>query len=427
MPYLTQVPQEASRPATMALDLIALLKVLAMPEEYDVVVAGAGLAGHTAALAFARLGFSVAVVSPKPAHLDRRTTALLANSVDFLTSLGVWDGLADKAAPLKTMRIIDATNRLLRAPELSFHASEIDLPAFGYNVANTDLTEALSAACTASGKITSIDDTLEDAVFGSDAQILTTANGRTIATSLIVGADGRSSAVRRLAKLGEREWNYPQQALVLNFKHTLPHDDASTEFHTAEGPFTFVPMERRRCGLVWVMQPQKAEVRKNLPNADLERQIERQMQSMLGKINVDSPVQSWPMTGLSASSFGRSGAILVGEAAHVFPPIGAQGFNLGIRDVELAASLGSNLPASRLSEIGSAYNTKRRLDIHTRTLSVDLLNRSLLSGFLPVQMARLAGLHALASIGPLRRMAMREGVSPGWQLKQMAEKLIPGR
>ncbi len=394
-----------------------------MKDHFEVLVSGGGLAGNAAALAFAISGFEVALVAPKPAYPDRRTTALLSNSVDYLNSLGVWKKVEGKSAPLKTMRIIDATNRLVRAPELSFHSSEIDLPAFGYNVANIDLVEALAAACTTSGKVVFVEDSVEDAVFGAEIQTVTLSGGKVLSANLLVGADGRNSAVRRLAGLGEREWSYPQQALVLNFKHTQPHDDASTEFHTPEGPFTFVPLESRRCSLVWVMQPEKAEVRKNLPTPELERQIEQQMHSLLGKISIDSPIQSWPMTGLAARQFGKSGVIVVGDAAHVFPPIGAQGFNLGIRDVELAASLASSLSADRLGEIGARYSAKRRLDIHTRTFSVDLLNRSLLSGFLPVQMARLAGMQALASIGPLRRLAMREGVSPGWQLKRIAEKM----
>ncbi len=394
-----------------------------MNGNFAIIVAGGGLAGNAAALALAQAGFAVAAVAPKPAREDQRTTALLSSSVAFLKGLGVWDAIERDAAPLSTMRIIDATGRLLRAPELAFHASEIGLDAFGYNVANSVLLRELSAACEVTGHVTFIEGAVEGATFGEQLQQVTLGDGSHLTANLVVGADGRNSAIRRLSVAGAREWSYPQTALVLEFVHTLPHHDASTEFHTAEGPFTFVPLAPNRCGLVWVQQPQKAEDRMRWRTQELELEIERQMQSMLGKISIVSDVQTWPLSGLVAKTFGGTGWVLAGEAAHVFPPIGAQGFNLGIRDVELIASLARGLDPSQLAGLGPRYHRRRIADVTSRTVSVDLLNRSLLSGFLPIQLARIAGMHAINMVGPLRRLLMREGVAPGGQIREIAGRL----
>lgn len=398
-----------------------------MAKHFDVAVSGGAMAGLTAALAFAREGHSVAVISPRPGETDRRTTALLASSVAYLERLGVWEAVKLQTARLAAIRIIDATNRLLRAPELTFHSSEIGLEAFGYNVANHVLVPALQAAAAATGKVEFIEGSVVGATFGETAQQLMLDNGEDISASLVIGADGRNSAIRRLAGIGERNWSYPQTALVLDFQHQHPHDDASTEFHTPEGPFTFVPLSGRTCGLVWVMQPQKAEARRQLPVEELERQIEAQMHSALGKVTIASSVQAWPMSGLIAARFGKGGVALVGEAAHVFPPIGAQGFNLGIRDIEAVASLAAGKSGVALASLGERYSARRAADIHVRTASIDLMNRSLLSAFLPVQIARTAGLHALSALGPLRRLAMREGVAPGMQWSRFAERFRPAR
>jgi 2-octaprenyl-6-methoxyphenol hydroxylase len=104
--------------------------------------------------------------------------------------------------------------------------------------------------------------------------------------------------------------------------------------------------------------------------------------------------------------------MLVGEAAHLVPPIGAQGLNLGYRDV---AALGTLLTVPR-RDPGSpanlaAYDRARRADVVSRSAAVDTLNRSLLSGFLPVQGARGLGLFLLDRVGPLRRAVMRQGVA----------------
>jgi 2-octaprenyl-6-methoxyphenol hydroxylase len=394
-----------------------------MAEQFDIAVVGGGLAGATASVALARRGLSVAAIAPKDRGKDGRTTALLASSVDFLRELEVWDDVAANAAPLATMRIIDATNRLFRAPETAFHSSEIGLPAFGYNVANAGLVQALSAAAEKTGKVRWFDGRVEEAEFSPDVQRLKLSNGHAIECRLVVGADGRGSAVRHLSGTGVREWSYPQTALVLDFAHTLPHHDASTEFHTPEGPFTCVPLGDRRSSLVWVQRPDKAKERIGLPKSELAQAIEGQMHSILGKVEVLSDVQAWPLSGMIAHRFGADGFVLVGEAGHAFPPIGAQGFNLGLRDVALLDRLASRRDPARLASVGGEFSAMRFADVATRTLSVDVMNRSLLSSFVPVQMARAAGMHAISAIGPLRRLFMREGVAPGGQLRAIAEQM----
>jgi 2-octaprenyl-6-methoxyphenol hydroxylase len=117
-----------------------------MQAQYDIAVVGGGLAGTVAALAAAAEGWRVAFIAPKPPRQDGRTTALLSESLDLLSSLGVWDIVRPSSAPLRTMRILDGTSRLFRAPPVSFHSSEIDLDAFGYNIPNQPLFDALHAA-----------------------------------------------------------------------------------------------------------------------------------------------------------------------------------------------------------------------------------------------------------------------------------------
>lgn len=394
---------------------------------FDVCVAGSGLAGLTAALALARQGFSTAVVAPAPARKDLRTTALFAGSVDYLKSLGIWDKVAGDAARLATIRLIDATDRLLRAPQVDFNASEIGLDAFGYNVTNQTLVTALGEAAEATGYVTFIEDSVEDAGFDGQGATLKLAGGDKIRCRLAVAADGRNSVLRRVSGLGEHRWSYPQTALVLDFEHDFPHHDVSTEFHTRAGPFAVVPLADRRSSLVWVERPERAEALATLPVEELAQKVEQRMQSMLGRVRIQSRVQTWPLSGMTAKRYGKGPLVLVGEAAHVFPPIGAQGFNLGIRDVELVDRLAAAAGPDGLSKLGERYHARRLPDIGSRTASIDVLNRSLLSGFLPVQAARTLALHAFAGIGPLRRMVMREGVSPGTQFRHVVDRLLPAR
>ena len=220
--------------------------------------------------------------------------------------------------------------------------------------------------------------------------------------------------MRETAAIAVDTRTYPQTAVVLNFDHDRPHRGVSTEFHTRTGPFTQVPLPGDRSSLVWVVTPEQAVEILQLPTAVLNRRIEDQMQSMLGKVTVDGAPQAWPLSAMTARRFGTGRLALIGEAAHVFPPIGAQGLNLSLRDIETA--LGLAVAARAAGEglaIGEAYDRRRRIDIVSRTAVIDLVNRSLLSGFLPVQMLRAGGLYMLSALPPLRYLAMNEGVAPG--------------
>ena len=389
-----------------------------MPDKMkqSAIVVGGGPAGLTAAIALAAGGIDTVLAGRRPALSDNRTTALLAGSVIALTTLGVWELCAEQAAPLKVMRIVDDTGRLWRAPEVKFDAEEIGLAAFGYNIENRHLVEALERRARALGSLRLIEDDV--LAVEPDVRAVTVAlkSGETLQAPLLVGADGRRSLCREAAGISMATHQYPQVALTVSLRHSRPHHDTSTEFHTPSGPFTLVPLPGKRSSLVWVLDPLDADDLIALDDAELSQEIERASHSILGKIEVEPGRGRFPLTRATARRFARSRIALVGEAAHAIPPIGAQGLNLGLRD---AATIGEIAATARRNgrDVGginalAQYDTMRRADVSSRTLAVDLLNRTLLTDFLPVQGARGFGLYLLDRIGPLRRALMREGVEP---------------
>lgn len=395
--------------------------------DYDISVVGAGLAGQIAAIALARSGRHVALIAPKSARNDHRTTALMDQSIRFLDRLGLWKNIEPFSAKLSVMQIIDGTDRLLRAPTVQFRSSEIDLPAFGWNIPNKPLNDALEQAVAVEPNITVIEAIADTIELTPEQVTITLEKGDVITSAFVIGADGRKSKVRDAAGIGVRSWGYPQTALVMNFAHTLPHGNVSTEFHTPTGPFTQVPLPGNRSSLVWVVTPEQAADMMALSPEELSARIEGRMQSMLGKVTVEDGVQSWPLSSMTADRFGKGRVALVGEAGHAFPPIGAQGLNLSLRDImTLSDLLGANKDKPISGDAGNAFERRRKVDVMSRTWSVDLLNRSLLSSFLPVQMLRAAGLHLLSGLSPLRSTIMREGIEPGRGLKSIPSLLWAG-
>jgi 2-octaprenyl-6-methoxyphenol hydroxylase len=381
-------------------------------QQFDIAIVGPGSVGTTAALALARAGYTVALIGPAAARRDGRTVALLERSWGLLDELGVTAALASEAAPLAKMRLVDDTGSLFRRPPTEFRASEIGLEQFGWNVETVTLNEALLRAVDGDEAITRFDGAVTDVSASAGAVLVTLTDGARIGARLVVGADGRRSAVRAATGVATREWSYPQTALTTIVRHDRDHRDVSTEFHTRHGPCTTVPLPGRRSSIVWMMAPEEAERHAAMDDKALGLAIEKRTRSILGRMTIDGPRGATPMGGLSVERFTAPRVALVGEAAHVFPPIGAQGLNLGMRDVQsLLDSISRDDPGAAGGL--AAYEASRQGDVRTRTGAVDALNRSLLADFLPVDFARGFGLLALDTIAPLRRMVMRQGLNPG--------------
>ncbi|WP_375623603.1 MULTISPECIES: UbiH/UbiF family hydroxylase [unclassified Bartonella] len=397
-------------------------------EHKDIAVIGAGPVGMLAALSLAHEGLSVFLVGPS-AHTDElRTTALMMPAIRMLQKLNIWDNLQKHAAALSYMRIIDITSRIVHAPTVHFSSAEIGEKAFGYNIPNVKLNSALVDAVTHTPNITRFVSAAKSFHHTKKHVSITLADRRVLQAPLVVAADGRHSLTRTAAGISVKQWNYPQKALVLNFSHEFSHQNTSTEFHTEHGPFTQVPLPGRRSSLVWVVHPSRAEELLNIEPKVIAKMIENQMQSMLGKVSLETSIQAWPLSGLLSHHFAANRTILVGEAAHVLPPIGAQGLNLGFRDVQtLIDILPNKISNFNFEMIVAHYNKCRKPDILIRSGAVHTLNSALLSHMLPVHILRSVGLGLLHSFSPLRNLFMREGMYPGYGFKeimQISNKII---
>lgn len=388
-------------------------------EVYDTAVIGGGPAGLTAAIALAATGAKTALLARRAPYADNRTTALLGASTDLLERLDVWPLCRDKAAALRTMRLVDDTGRLIRAPEVRFTSEEIGLDQFGYNIDNRSLMVALEARAAELSNLIRIDDEAATIDPQDASVVIHTRDGEQLAARLVVGADGRQSLSRTAAGIGVSRRDLHQSALTFNISHSRPHKDISTEFHTTQGPCVFVPLPGHRCSVVWVATAREAERLMSLSDDELSEAAERQSHSILGRVQVEAGRNLFPLTIERPDKFASHRVALVGESAHVVPPIGAQGLNMGLRDAAdiadiagHAISLGED-PGS--TAVLTRYQSARRADVASRLIAIDVANRSLLSDFLGSQSLRAAGMHLLGSFGPLRRLAMREGLAPSWK------------
>ncbi|MDJ0447302.1 FAD-dependent monooxygenase [Methylocystis sp. JR02] len=393
----------------------------------DILVAGAGSTGLAAALAFARSGLKTALVGRIPPPLPGRTIALFEASVRFLDALGALEQVKALACPIEGIRMIDDTDQLFPVPELTLRASEIDLPALGVNISNDELVGVLLDLVRAHPEIQFIDADIADYEVNGACAAALLADGRRLEADFIVAADGRNSRARAVAGIDVKEWTYPQVALTMMLRHEFPHDNISTEWHTRSGPFTLVPLPPRedaphRSSLVWLMSVDDARRRLAKPREELEYEIEDYAKSEFGAMKIESDIGQFRMGGMQVSQHAKGRLALVGETCHIFPPIGAQGLNLSLRDVADLEDCLASVDLRNERELSRAlirYDRHRRADIGFRTNGVDVLNRSLIIPYLPVDLFRGASFIAVAALGPLRRAVIREGVLPHLVLPRM--------
>jgi len=334
-------------------------------------------------------------------------------AIDYLEAEGLVPDPAAIGQPLTQIRIIDATNRLIRAPETLFDSAEFDLPAFGWNLPNVKLAESFEAARGALANLTTIETTLDDLEIGAEGTTLRLANGQTLRTDLVIGADGKKSRVRESAGFRARENGFTQAALVCDLGLERPVGGASIEFHYPNGPFTLVPAGGNRANLVWIDERDTLKAAQEGGKKKLAALFREKSQRLFGAVELLTPAHMFLLSTLTVDIAGQDGVVLVGEAAHAFPPIGAQGLNLGLRDV---ADLSASLAAVDVTEPGFAkrlsddYAQRRAGDLSRTGTVVDALFRSLLAEFLPTQALRAGGLWAMKLLPPLRKTAFDVGM-----------------
>jgi 2-octaprenyl-6-methoxyphenol hydroxylase len=386
----------------------------------DILIAGGGTAGLTAALAIAKSApdLVVEVIDGRPpaagqAGGDERASAIAAAARRMLESLGVWDGVADEAQPITGMEITDSRlGDAVRPVFLTFDGTVKEGEPFAHMVPNQALGQALAEAAEAAGIRMTAPDTVESFVASEGAVDVRLGSGGTRRASLLVAADGLRSKLRALAGIKTVTWSYPQTAIVTTVRHERPHEGIAVEHFLPGGPFAILPLKGNRSSLVWTEKKDDAEKLLRSDDFVFLIELERRFGYRLGAIELDGPRQSFPLSLTLARDFVRQRFALLGDAAHGIHPIAGQGLNLGFRDA--AALAESVVDAHRLGlDAGSAealrrYERWRRYDTFQMGVTTDLLNRLFSNDLGPLRAVRDIGLGLVDRLPRLKRLFIGE-------------------
>ncbi len=382
-----------------------------MSDKPCVIVGGGGPAGLASTALLAQEGIAVTLIGP-PAAEDLRTIALMQPSINLLRYLGVWTPAFEQlCAPLKQLHIIDDTTNYVQAPDLRFDASEIDAAEFGWNVPLTFLVPALRQRAAELGA-TFVAGKIAGAKSSGNCIAVTLDDGGTHEATLAIAADGANSVLRRDAGIGLETWSYDQSALIAQLQHSGSHGFISTEYHKPYGVFTTVPMPGNHSSLVWLDRPERIASLAGLSNKNFATEVQLELHGKLGLISNVTGRRTFAMRGARATTFAANRTFLVGETAHVMPPIGAQGLNMSLRDAGFVADviIGSANPAG--DKTYGEYTRLRLGDVTTRQLAVGVVNHTLLTELAIGDLSRAAAFAAIRLLPPLRAMIVQQGLKP---------------
>jgi 2-octaprenyl-6-methoxyphenol hydroxylase len=390
----------------------------------DIFISGGGIAGLTAALALSRLGFLVTLADPAPPPAaaeadgsDLRSTAFLQPALELLQEFGLWEELAPFATPLETLAVIDCSGdppqpRTRRA----FQSSDLGARAFGWNLPNW-LTRKLLAErlALAPGVDLQLGTSFKSILTRESEAFVTLDDGTRLRTRLAVAADGRDSPLREAVGIPTETTRYGQKALAFTVSHDLAHENVSTELYLSGGAFTLVPlpdhMGQPASAVVWMNDgPEAARLMAMDDEAFSEAATTRSC-NVLGQLRLASPRRIWPVVTRRATRLIAERTAMIAEAAHVLPPIGAQGLNTSLHDVRTLIDLAREAPENIGQQAWlDRYAKARERDIQARARVIDLYNRVCRSDAPPVQALRSLGLTLVHDVSPLRKGIMRAGL-----------------
>ena len=314
-----------------------------MKSNYDILIVGGGMVGSLLACALGGADFKVAVLEHKPPTappadgFDQRVSAITLASVAIFQAVGAWESMQARAAPVREMRIVDATG----SGTIHFDAAEIGEPCLAYIIENSVIKTALVERLQRFTNIHWVSPAeIADFDIKHAGSTVTLADGRALGARLIVGADGADSATRRAAGIDTQRLRLDQKGIVATIRTERPHADTARQRFLPTGPLAFLPLaEPHTCSIVWSADNALADALLALDDATFTARLQETFGDGLGKIESLGPRAAFPLALSHARHYTADGLALIGDAAHTVHPLAGQGVNLGFLDAAALAEV----------------------------------------------------------------------------------------
>lgn len=401
----------------------------------DIAIVGGGLAGASLAVALAPLGFDIKVIeavaykaAQQPSY-DDRTLALSHSSCRILSGIGLWQPLQADATAIRKIYVTE----LARPGRVVLDSAEMGLKAFGHVVEARRFGVAVTSLLEQTGNIDLISPAsvknIEIGGSGRKLQLETATGTEELEARLVVAADGANSFIRNHLQIPTHKRDYGQTAIIANITPEISHDGQAFECLTDTGPFAVLPHTGKRCGLVWSVATASAKEILELDDESFLARVQSRFGNHLGALLKVGKRSAYPLKLVRASEDIRERLVILGNAAHAIHPIGAQGFNLALRDAAVLAEVLADDDQGDPGETGllHTYSAWRRQDqrgtiaasdgmtrlfSHPSPLAAGLRTTGLLAHALSPSLRRYSAIKAMGYRGRVPRLALGEPLRP---------------
>ena len=384
---------------------------------FDLTIVGAGLVGASLGAALAGSGLKLALVEPERAAApsqpdwDSRIYAISPGSRAFLGECGAWSHLrSDRIMPVNAMRVRGDDN----AAELVFSAYDAGLPELCHIVESRAIEQALDAVLAQSDEITFFRPSQPESLdFGPASVRLTLADGRSLESRLIVGADGAHSWVRQEAGINSDEREYHQTGVVANFDVQTAHGGVAHQWFRRDGVFALLPLPGNRVSMVWSTWDEPARRLLALSAENLQHEVAAAAGHLLGTMRLSNAPQGFPLRLIRVAELVRSRLALIGDAAHSVHPLAGQGVNLGFQDAQTLASVLRGRNAQ--DDCGDwrllrRYARARKEAVASMQLVTDALQRLFNNETAGLKWLRNTGLSLTDRVTPLKKLLIERAL-----------------
>lgn len=346
----------------------------------NLIIVGSGLVGMTMALKLSKQKIQSTILEKNSLQIlnkisDKRTSAISQGSSRILKEIGIWEKIKKFAQPINEIIVTEG----LDENGINFNSKIMNEGPLGYIVENSILKKTVLNELKKSNFIKLIDNTKIKKISYQDDFITISSNKGNFKSSLLIGADGRFSDIRRHANLKYFFKDYNQFALVFNIKHKNPHNEIALERFFPSGPLAILPMKSskmRYSSVVWTID--KSEKDKVLKNKDFKSLFNKKYNNFFGEIENFTKPKIYSLNIFSCHEYFKKNIVLIGDACQAIHPIAGQGLNLGLRDAAILAdsmneSKRLGLQYSDLT-ILSDYSQKRIIDKNLLVQATHRLN-----------------------------------------------------
>ena len=321
---------------------------------FDILVIGSGVVGSALAIKVSKLGYKVAIIDSKESPPNSfRHLSINQKSKSFMKEIGIWENIKNSAFPYERIKVWDQEGTGF----IDFNAKEAQLPNLGYIVREGEIQKNLIQKFNENKVESFWGEAVQQVKFSSN-EIFCETNKETHIAKMIVGCDGMNSKIRELSEINYRSWSYNQTAVVTNFKTSI-NESCIKQTFTSVGPLALLPINDKESTMIWSIDDDVSYRFLAMTDEEFTSEVVKKFGEKIGKLNMISKRQHFPLHHLSAKTFAKKGIFLVGDSAHHIHPLAGLGLNSGIGDVVCLSELIESNGLENVQEIILAYNRKR--------------------------------------------------------------------